>query len=41
MFDARSCVAFPIRSFVVEGEDLTVIACFHASRDPSQWQERT
>jgi plasmid stabilization system protein ParE len=27
--------------FVVEGDDLTVIACFHASRDPSQWQKRT
>jgi len=27
--------------FVVEGNDLTVIACFHASRDPSHWQKRT
>ena len=27
--------------FVVEGDDLTVIACFHASRDPSHWQTRT
>jgi len=27
--------------FVVEGDDLTVIACFHASRDPSHWQKRT
>jgi len=27
--------------FVVEGDDLTVIACFHASRDPSHWQRRT
>jgi plasmid stabilization system protein ParE len=27
--------------FVVEGDDLTVIACFHASRDPSRWQQRT
>ena len=27
--------------FVVEGDTLLVIACFHASRDPAQWQERT
>jgi toxin ParE1/3/4 len=27
--------------FVVEGDTLLVIACFHASRDPSQWQKRT
>lgn len=27
--------------FVVEGDSLLVIACFHASRDPSRWQERT
>jgi len=27
--------------FVIEGNDLTVIACFHASRDPSHWQKRT
>ena len=27
--------------FVVEGDDLTVLACFHASRDPSHWQKRT
>lgn len=26
---------------VVEDNDLIVIACFHASRDPSQWQKRT
>ena len=26
--------------FVVEDEALIVIACFHASRDPSQWQKR-
>jgi plasmid stabilization system protein ParE len=26
--------------FVVEGEELTVIACFHASRDPARWQNR-
>ena len=27
--------------FVMEGETLLVIACFHASRDPAQWQKRT
>lgn len=27
--------------FVIEGETLLVIACFHASRDPAQWQKRT
>jgi toxin ParE1/3/4 len=27
--------------FVVEDEVLIVIACFHASRDPSHWQKRT
>ena len=27
--------------FVVEDELLIVIACFHASRDPSHWQKRT
>jgi plasmid stabilization system protein ParE len=27
--------------FVVEDEILLVIACFHASRDPWQWQKRT
>jgi plasmid stabilization system protein ParE len=27
--------------FVMEGETLLVIACFHASRDPAQWQVRT
>jgi plasmid stabilization system protein ParE len=26
--------------FVVEDDALIVIACFHASRDPSHWQER-
>ena len=26
--------------FVVEDETLFVIACFHASRNPLQWQER-
>jgi plasmid stabilization system protein ParE len=26
--------------FVVEDNALIVIACFHASRDPSRWQER-
>ena len=27
--------------FLMEGETLLVIACFHASRDPAQWQKRT
>ena len=27
--------------FVVEDDALIVIACFHASRDPSHWQNRT
>ena len=27
--------------FVVEDDALIVIACFHASRDPSHWQGRT
>jgi plasmid stabilization system protein ParE len=27
--------------FIVEDQALLVIACFHASRDPSQWQKRT
>jgi toxin ParE1/3/4 len=27
--------------FVLEDQTLLVIACFHASRDPLQWQERT
>lgn len=27
--------------FVVERETLFVIACFHASRNPLQWQRRT
>jgi plasmid stabilization system protein ParE len=27
--------------FVFEDETLLVIACFHASRDPWQWQKRT
>lgn len=27
--------------FVAEGDTLLVIACFHASRDPKQWQTRT
>ncbi len=26
--------------FIIEGETLFVIACFHASRDPRHWQER-
>jgi plasmid stabilization system protein ParE len=27
--------------FAVAGDTLFVIACFHASRDPLQWQKRT
>jgi plasmid stabilization system protein ParE len=27
--------------FAVEGETLFVVACFHASRKPLRWQERT
>ena len=27
--------------FVVEGDTLLVVACFHASRDPLRWQDRT
>lgn len=27
--------------FVVEDQDLIVIACLHASREPSHWQKRT
>ena len=27
--------------FVIEDETLLVIACFHASRGPAQWQKRT
>jgi hypothetical protein len=26
--------------FLVEDDVLIVIACFHASRDPSRWQKR-
>lgn len=26
--------------FVVDGDTLLIIACFHASRDPAQWQRR-
>ena len=26
--------------FLIEGETLLVIACFHASREPAQWQKR-
>ena len=29
------------RFFAIEGDTLFVIACFHASRDPLQWQKRT
>jgi toxin ParE1/3/4 len=27
--------------FVVEDDALMVVACFHASRDPSRWRKRT
>jgi plasmid stabilization system protein ParE len=27
--------------FTVDDDQVTVIACFHASRDPRRWQERT
>lgn len=27
--------------FTVNGDLVTIIACFHASRDPRRWQERT
>ena len=27
--------------FTIEGDTLLVMACFHASRDPLQWQQRT
>ncbi|MEP6534238.1 MAG: type II toxin-antitoxin system RelE/ParE family toxin [Bryobacteraceae bacterium] len=27
--------------FTIEGATLLVIACFHGSRDPRQWQQRT
>jgi plasmid stabilization system protein ParE len=27
--------------FVVEDQTLLVIACFHGSRDPAQWQKRS
>jgi plasmid stabilization system protein ParE len=27
--------------FVVDGDALIVIACFHSSRDPAHWQKRT
>lgn len=27
--------------FTVDGDQVTVIACFHASRDPRRWQQRT
>ena len=26
--------------FMIDGDTLLVIACFHASRDPRRWQER-
>jgi plasmid stabilization system protein ParE len=27
--------------FTIEGDTLLLVACFHASRDPRQWQQRT
>ncbi len=27
--------------FIIDDDTLFVIACFHASRDPSHWQKRT
>ena len=27
--------------YLLEGETIIVIACFHASRDPKEWQKRT
>jgi plasmid stabilization system protein ParE len=27
--------------FTIDGDALTVMACFHASRDPCRWQERS
>jgi plasmid stabilization system protein ParE len=27
--------------FTFEGDEITVIACFHASRDPRRWHDRT
>lgn len=27
--------------FIVDDDQVMVIACFHASRDPRRWQERT
>lgn len=27
--------------YVVAGEDLLILACFHASRNPQRWRERT
>ena len=41
--DARRALVhrFPYALFFVVGQDVaTVIACFHASRDPRQWQRR-
>ena len=26
--------------FKIEGDDIFVIACFHAARDPTNWQDR-
>jgi len=33
---------FPYALFyVVDGDELLVIACFHSRRDPRRWQSRT
>jgi hypothetical protein len=26
--------------FLIEDDTITVVACFHSSRDPRQWQSR-
>ena len=38
---ALFCAAFPMRCFSSLRDNLLVIACFHASPDPSHWQRRT
>jgi hypothetical protein len=32
--------AYALMFVVEEDESLTVLACFHGSRDPEQWQRR-
>jgi plasmid stabilization system protein ParE len=37
----RACQTISLRIvYVIEDDRVTVIACFHASRDPGQWQRR-